>query len=54
MKRYWATYATCIGVMLVLDGVWIGLLAKPWYQQGMGHLMAEQVNALAAAAFYLV
>lgn len=54
MKRYLTAYATCIGVMLVLDGLWIGVLARPWYQQGIGHLMAEQFNGLAASAFYLV
>jgi uncharacterized membrane protein len=54
MKRYLAAYGTCIGVMLLLDGLWIGVLARPWYQQGIGHLMAEQVNVVAATAFYLV
>ena len=54
MTRYLAAYAVCIIVMLLLDGVWIGVLARPWYQQGIGHLMAERFNGLAAAAFYAI
>jgi len=54
MTRFLAAYAVCIGVMLVLDGLWIGVLARPWYQQGIGHLMAERFNGLAAAAFYAI
>ncbi len=54
MKRYLGAYATCVAVMLVLDGIWIGVLARPWYQQGIGHLMADQFNGVAAIAFYLV
>ena len=54
MTRYFAAYAACIVVMLVLDGLWIGVLARQWYQQGIGHLMADGFNGLAAAAFYAV
>lgn len=54
MTRYLVAYAVCIIVMLLLDGLWIGILARPWYQQGIGHLMAERFNGLAAAAFYAV
>ncbi len=54
MTRYLAAYGACMVVMLVLDVVWIGLIAKPIYRQGIGHLMAAQFNGLAVAAFYLV
>ena len=54
MTRYLAAYAVCIVVMLLLDLLWIGVVARPWYQQGIGHLMAERFNGLAAAAFYAV
>ena len=51
-------YAVCYGVtlltLLVVDGVWLGLVAKNFYQSQIGHLMAEKVNFLAAGLFYVV
>lgn len=47
-----ATYAATAAVMLVIDMVWLGLIAKPWYQAGMGHLMAPSPNLMAAGVFY--
>ena len=41
-------------VMMALDAIWIGGLAKPMYQRGLGHLMAPQPNFVAAVAFYLL
>lgn len=40
--------------MFVLDIIWLSLLAKPMYQQGIGHLMADQPNLIFAAIFYMV
>ena len=54
VTRYLAAYGVCIAVMLMLDGIWIGVLAKPWYLQGIGHLMGTTFNAVAAAAFYAI
>lgn len=54
MTKYLAAYGVAILVMLILDAVWIGIIAKPLYQQGIGHLMAPGFNAAAAAAFYVV
>lgn len=41
-------------VMAILDGLWLGWVAKPLYQQGVGHLLAERPVWPAAAALYLV
>ena len=40
--------------MFVLDIVWLSMLAKPIYQEGIGHLMASQPNLIFAGLFYLV
>lgn len=40
--------------MLVLDGLWLGVIARPLYQSGIGHLMAERPVWAAAAAFYAI
>ena len=54
MTKYFAAYAATLGVMLILDLLWIGVIAKPMYQQGIGHLMAEQPRLPVAVAFYLL
>jgi uncharacterized membrane protein len=54
MMKYLAAYASIALVMLLLDVLWIGFIAKPLYQQGIGHLMADQPNLAIAALFYLV
>lgn len=54
MKRYLLAYLATATTLLVLDGIWLGLIAMPIYQRGIGHLMAPQVNAPAALIFYAV
>jgi uncharacterized membrane protein len=41
-------------VFFVLDMLWLGVVARGFYQDQIGHLLRAQVNWLAAAAFYLV
>lgn len=52
MNATFAAYAATLLVMLLLDGLWLGLIARPLYQQGIGHLMADRPNLLAAGVFY--
>ncbi|MBX7187434.1 MAG: DUF2177 family protein [Vicinamibacteria bacterium] len=52
--RYAAAYVTTLVVMLVVDLPWITVIAKSMYREGIGHLMAENANLPAAAAFYLI
>lgn len=47
-------YLAIVAAMMVLDLVWIGGIARPLYNRGIGHLMAERPNFVAAAAFYLL
>ena len=47
-------YLAIVATMMALDVLWIGILARPLYQRGIGHLMADQPNFVAAAAFYLL
>lgn len=54
LTKYAATYAATAIVMVLLDLLWLGVIAKPIYQQGIGHLMAEQPRLGVAAAFYLM
>lgn len=52
--KFLSAYLTIIAVMFVLDLIWLSVLAKPLYQNGIGHLMASQPNLVFAALFYLV
>jgi uncharacterized membrane protein len=47
-------YLAIVAVMIALDVLWIGIVARPLYARGIGHLMAEHPNFLAAIAFYLL
>lgn len=47
-------YAVALPTFLVIDLVWLGVVARPFYQGEMGHLMRAQVNWAAAIAFYLL
>ena len=54
MSKYVATYAATFVVMVALDMVWLGVVAKSFYQEGIGHLMAERPIIWVAVAFYVM
>lgn len=47
-------YFLALPVFFAIDMVWLGLVAKNFYQQQIGHLMTQNVNWLAAILFYLL
>ena len=47
-------YLAIVAVMIALDVIWIGVVARPLYARGIGHLMAEHPNFVVAIAFYLL
>jgi len=51
---FFKLYAVALPVFLVIDMIWLGVVARSFYQGQMGHLMRVQVNWVAAIAFYLV
>jgi uncharacterized membrane protein len=52
MTRYLLAYAATLVAMVALDLVWLGVVAKGFYRDGIGHLMAERPNVLVAVLFY--
>ena len=54
MTKNLIAYAAIALVMVALDMLWLGLIARPIYQQGIGHLMAEHPNVPVAMLFYAV
>ena len=54
MKTNIMTYLTLLLSLLILDGIWLGLIAKDGYQQAMGHIMREPVIIWPWIVFYLL
>ncbi len=45
-------YFTALAVLLVLDGLWLGVVARAFYVKHIGYLMGERFVWWAVAAFY--
>ena len=54
MLNYFVAYTATALVMLSLDAVWLAVIAKSFYRDGIGHLMADQPNLVAGGVFYLL
>jgi uncharacterized membrane protein len=54
MIKYLAAYVATAAAMLVIDMLWLAVIAKPLYKQGIRHLMADRPNIPVAALFYAV
>ena len=47
-------YAVAFTSFMVIDLVWLGVVARSFYRSELGHLMRANVNWAAAVVFYLV
>ncbi len=54
MGRNAVVYLATLAVVLVLDYLWLRVIATSWYESAIGHLMAPKPNLWAAGAFYLL
>jgi uncharacterized membrane protein len=52
--KHLVAWAVAFVVLLVIDVIWLGFVAKGMYQQGMGDLMSPQPRLAFAAVFYLL
>jgi len=50
--RWVMQYAVAAVVFCVVDGVWLGVVAQPLYEDRLGELLAPEPNLAAAVAFY--
>lgn len=48
------TYVITLVVFFVVDIIWLGLVAKDFYQDQIGFLMKEKTNWAAAVIFYFI
>jgi uncharacterized membrane protein len=54
MKKYVVLYLVTAMVLIVLDGIWLGIVAKDFFRSRLDHLMLPEVNLWVAAIFYLI
>jgi uncharacterized membrane protein len=47
------TYLAIAVPLLLADGIWLGLVAKRFYREALGGMMANPVKIVPAAIFYL-
>ncbi len=50
----WKTYLVAIIAFLAIDMLWLGIVAKNFYQKQIGFLMKTDINWTAAIIFYLL
>ncbi|MCF7926186.1 MAG: DUF2177 family protein [Candidatus Izimaplasma sp.] len=47
-------YLIAFVIFLLIDAIWLGLIAPKFYKSQIGHLMADKPNFIAALIFYLI
>lgn len=47
-------FFVALGSFLIVDGLWLTLIAKNFYAKHLGYLMSKNPNLLAAGLFYLI
>ena len=48
------TYLISTVIFFAVDMVWLGLIARNFYKEKIGFLLADKVNWIAAVIFYLI
>ena len=54
MKTNLIAYGFTAVAFLIIDGIWLGLVARGFYKSQMGDLMSPDPSIAAATAFYLI
>ncbi|MGJ7562366.1 DUF2177 family protein [Variovorax sp. GB1R11] len=52
--KHLVAWAVTFVVLLVIDMIWLGVVAKGMYQEAMGDLMSPKPRLAFAAVFYLI
>jgi uncharacterized membrane protein len=48
------TFLVAFAVFMIIDLIWLGVIAAPFYRNQIGFLMAKNVNWVAAVLFYII
>ncbi len=54
MKTYLAGYAAALAALAMLDGLWLGLIAREFYKARLGQLLLDQPRWAIAVLFYVL
>ena len=54
MKNYLIAYGAAIVAFLIIDGIWLGLVAKNFYANNLGDLLRKDFLVLPGVIFYLM
>ncbi len=54
MGTYLKLYGISILAFLLIDGIWLGVVARGFYKKHLGYLLAPDPNWTAALLFYLL
>lgn len=53
MKPFVVAWLATVAAFLVIDGIWLGLIARDFYASRLGDLMRQPILVAPAALFYL-
>ena len=54
MIHYLKLYGVALSTFLVIDLIWIGFIARTFYREQLGFILASSPNWIAAVIFYLM
>ncbi len=54
MRTFFVSYVSCLASLAVLDGIWLTLIAKPFYARSLAHLLSPTVRWVPVVLFYLI
>ncbi len=52
--NFFKLYLIALPVFFIIDMIWLGLIARGFYNKHLGFIMRPQVNWIAAIVFYLI
>jgi len=52
--NYLKMYIIAFIIFILIDAIWLGLVAPKFYKAQIGHLMSEKPNLIAALVFYII
>ena len=52
MKLFLSLYGIAAGIFVIIDAIWLSIIANSFYKEKLGKLLAEKPSLGAAAIFY--
>lgn len=51
---FYKLYFIALPIFIILDLLWIGVIANGFYKKHIGHLMTSNINLIAVVLFYVI